>query len=122
MSLRDPFPVSDDDDVAELGWTPEAIDVRDPTTKKLRLLNSRCTTCILGGDDSITPALRPGRLRELIKNIGDSYLACHSTLSNERPAAAICHGWDKAFGHTSQTMRIMERLNGFLLVDPPEKS
>jgi hypothetical protein len=83
---------------------------------KPRLLNQRCTTCILGGEQSITPTLRAGRLKSLIDEArrNESYVVCHSTFDAQ---PAICRGFYEAY--STNSLRICERLGGFDEIDPP---
>jgi hypothetical protein len=102
-------------------WNPEAIEIFDREARKPRLLARRCETCILGGANPIP--LRPRRLKQLVKDAvdGGGHIVCHSTLSNTDPQGAICRGFYEGVGYRSNGIRIMERLGGFLEVDPPSK-
>lgn len=110
-----------DDEVGEDGWTAAAVNVMDADTNKVRVLSERCATCILGGERSITPHLRGGRLKDLITRAADGHIPCHSTLDNSNPRAAICAGWFEKFGMQSNYIRVMGRLGGLEFVAPPAK-
>lgn len=101
------------------GWTEAAVDVTTPD-HKVRVLSERCATCIIGGEQSITPSLRSGRLRTLIAEAADGHIPCHSTLSNTEPHAAVCAGWFEKFGMQSNYIRVMDRLGGLEFVSLPD--
>lgn len=106
----------DCDEDGGTGWTAAAVNVSGPGGN-MRVLNERCKTCILGGADSIAPGLRPGRLKELVSEASDSYVVCHSTLSNTNPHGAVCRGWYERFGAQSNAIRVMGRIGGIAFVD-----
>jgi hypothetical protein len=108
------------DAVGEDGWTAAAVNVRGENGK-VRVLSERCTTCILGGDQSITPHLGRGRLKDLVERAADGHIPCHSTLDNANPGAAICHGWFDKFGMESNFVRVMGRIGGLEFVPLPAK-
>jgi len=83
---------------------------------KPRMTSSRCTSCILGGEKSITPTLRPGRLKSFIEETlrNESFVVCHSTYDAQ---PAICRGFYESF--STNHLRIMERLGGFEEIEPP---
>lgn len=107
----------DDEDERDDGWTEAAVNVLDEK-RRIRVLTERCTTCILGGAQSITSHLRSGRLKDLVEDASDGHIPCHSTLSNSDPHAAVCRGWYEAFGPQSNYIRVMERLGGIVEVEP----
>jgi hypothetical protein len=109
-----------EDEDGDTGWTSAAVKVTDEN-HKVRVLSERCTTCILGGERSITPRLARGRLKDLITRAADGHIPCHSTLSNTDPHAAICAGWFETFGMESNYIRVMGRLGGLVFVPAPEK-
>jgi hypothetical protein len=114
-----------DDDGVEVELLDETAgpggDVFDEATGKVRRCASRCTTCIIGGEESITPMLAPGRLKDLIERAADSYVVCHSTIPGRKVQAAVCRGWYEKFGAESNWVRTMGRLIGFVDVEIPEK-
>lgn len=102
------------------GWTTAAVNVTDEN-HQVRVLSERCATCILGGERSITPHLRRGRLKDLVARASDGHVPCHSTLSNTNPNAAVCAGWFEQFGAQSNYIRVMGRLGGLRFVPLPPK-
>lgn len=97
----------------------------DRGTGKPRLNSRECDTCVFGPTNA---NLRPGRLRELIReNTGDGKmgLVCHETIDynpdgeNIGDREAICRGFYDRFGEKTNGIRVMERLGGFTEVDPP---
>lgn len=98
------------------GWTAAAVNVLDEHGN-LRVLDDRCTTCILGGERSVTKSLRPGRVAQMVADSRFAgHVPCHTTLSNERPGAAVCHGWWVAVREVNTVVRIMERLGALRMV------
>ncbi|MEW2615132.1 hypothetical protein AB0937_34110 [Streptomyces sp. NPDC047880] len=76
--------------------------VADPTTGEIRLLEDRCTTCVLNPAASAAP-LRPGRRQQFIREVRDcgGQIVCHSTVSPVVPddfPAAMCRGFVDAYG------------------------
>ncbi|MYS32899.1 hypothetical protein GT025_01980 [Streptomyces sp. SID4920] len=74
----------------------------DPATGEIRLLEDRCTTCVLNPAAAAAP-LRPGRLQQLIREVQDcgGQIVCHSTLRPVVPEgfpAAMCRGFIDAYG------------------------
>ncbi len=104
-----------EDEDGDTGWTTAAVNVMDDN-HKIRVLNERCVTCILGGERSITPHLARGRLKDLVTRAADGHVPCHSTLDNDNPRAAICAGWFERFGMESNYIRVMSRLGGLKFV------
>lgn len=113
--MSDAFEFEDGDETDETGWSAAAVNVTG-RNGRVRVLAERCATCILGGEQSITPHLRSGRLKDLITRAADGHIPCHSTLSNTNPGAAICHGWFDKFGMESNYIRVMGRLGGLEFV------
>jgi hypothetical protein len=108
-----PIPPDDEDD------GPSA-SVGDPVLGKSRLLSRQCATCIFKPGNLMN--LRDGRLRDLVAatRARESYIVCHSTLPHYlHPEAqpAICRGF--ADRYTTQALQLIERLWGFVEVDPP---
>jgi len=94
--------------------------VGDPVLGKTRLLSRQCDTCIFRPGNHMH--LREGRLRDLIAETraAESFIVCHSTLPHFRyPEAqpAICRGF--ADRYSTQALQVIERLWGFVEVDPP---
>jgi hypothetical protein len=98
----------------------EAPDVTDPVTRRPRRLSEMCATCIMRAPADGQIQLAAERLREFINEVraADSYVVCHSTLPGMSDAEpAICRGY--ADRYSSNYLRIMERLGGFVDVEPP---
>lgn len=93
-----------------------SMDVSDPATGKPRMCAEMCSTCILRPGSTVVASLPPGRVRELIADArrGEAYVICHSTLTDE---PAICRGF--ADRYSTNSLRIMERLGGFVEIEPP---
>jgi hypothetical protein len=112
VSDRDPY-----DDIEP--ETTQGHSVGDPVLRRTRLLSRQCDTCIFAPGNRMH--LTPGRLRELVARARHStgYIVCHSTLPVYRPGAtpAICRGF--ADRYDTWQLQVMERLWGFLEVDPP---
>ena len=92
--------------------------VGDPELGKTRLLSRQCATCIFRPGNPMR--LAPGRLRQLVQQAGDGYVVCHDTLPHGRyPHAlpAVCRGF--ADRYKTAALQIIERLWGFVEVDPP---
>jgi hypothetical protein len=69
--------------------------------------------------------LEPGRLRDLVGQAlaAQSYVVCHETLPGVAPdgtAPAVCRGF--ADRYSTNALRLISRLWGFVDVDPPETS
>jgi hypothetical protein len=113
----DPMPPDHDDaDDIDRGHN-----VGDPALGRTRLLSRQCTTCIFKPGNPMH--LGEGRLHELVTAAldSDSYIVCHSTLPYHAPAPdtgpAICRGF--ADQYSTNALRMIERLWGFVEVDPP---
>ncbi|MGW9196689.1 hypothetical protein [Micromonospora chersina] len=96
------------------------ISVGDPVLGKSRLLSQQCDTCIFAPGNRMH--LSPGRLRDLVTEARqrESFIVCHDTLPHYRqPEAkpAICRGF--ADRYRTQALQLIERLFGFVEVDPP---
>ncbi|MFJ6199130.1 hypothetical protein [Micromonospora sp. NPDC092111] len=99
----------------------ESLSVGDPVLRKSRLLSRPCDTCIFNPGNKMHLAV--GRLRHLVTETcrQESYIVCHSTLPHYLyPDAkpAICRGF--ADRYRTQALQLMERLFGFVEVDPPQ--
>ncbi|MDH6466074.1 hypothetical protein M2302_006280 [Micromonospora sp. A200] len=97
------------------------VSVGDPDLGKSRLLSRQCDTCVFAPGNKMH--LAPGRLRDLVAEARarESFIVCHSTLPHYRhPDAqpAICRGF--ADRYRTQALRFIERLFGFIEVDPPQ--
>ena len=102
------------DDSAELS-------VGDPVLGKSRLLSRQCDTCIFRPGNLMH--LESGRLRDLVAEARarEGFIVCHSTLPHYLyPDAkpAICRGF--ADHYSTQALQVIERLFGFIEVDPPQ--
>ncbi|HEX8630426.1 MAG TPA: hypothetical protein VF755_19880 [Catenuloplanes sp.] len=108
----DPMPPDDPEDT-------DRASVGDPVLGKSRLLSRQCATCIFKAGDRLH--LGTDRLREFINEARrtESYVVCHSTLGYLYPDTepAICRGF--ADRYSTQTLRLIHRLWGFVEVDPP---
>ncbi|MDG4803633.1 hypothetical protein [Micromonospora sp. WMMD980] len=98
----------------------KSLSVGDPVLGKSRLLSRQCDTCIFAPGDKMH--LAAGRLRDLVAETRrrESFIICHSTLPHylyTDAEPAICRGFADRY-HT-QALRLMERLWGFVEVDPP---
>jgi hypothetical protein len=116
--------VPPDDEAQDEGDTcqSEALSVGDPALMKSRRLSEMCSTCIFHPGNNIR--LSDGRLRDLVAKArtDESYIVCHSTLPGMAPddvQPAICRGF--ADRYSTQALQVIERLFGFIDVDPPEK-
>jgi hypothetical protein len=112
----DPMP-HDYDDPDDTG---SDLSVGDPVLGKSRMLSRQCATCIFRPGNHMQ--LREGRLRDLIAETraAQSFIVCHSTLPHFRyPQAqpAICRGF--ADRYSTQALQVIERMWGFVEVDPP---
>jgi hypothetical protein len=110
----DPTPDHDDPDDTDRG-----LSVGDPVLGKTRLLSRQCATCIFRPGNLMH--LSPGRLRQMVTEArGDAgYIICHSTLpyADSPIPPAICRGF--ADRYTTWQLQVIERLWGFIEVDPP---
>ncbi|MEU5554293.1 hypothetical protein ABZ738_31430 [Micromonospora sp. NPDC047793] len=98
------------------------LSVGDPVLRKSRLLSRQCATCIFRSGNPMR--LSEGRLRDLVAEArrDESFIVCHDTLPYSRhPGAkpAICRGF--ADRYSTQALQVIERLFGFLEVDPPHE-
>ncbi|MFE9690662.1 hypothetical protein [Micromonospora sp. NPDC005806] len=104
-----------------VGTTNANLSVGDPDLGKSRLLSRQCDTCVFAPGNKMH--LTPGRLRDLVAEARarESFIICHSTLPHyKHPDAkpAICRGFADRY-HT-QALQLIERLFGFVEVDPPQ--
>lgn len=97
----------------------------------LAVMAEQCATCIFRPGNPMH--LNPGRVTSMVQDCrrNDSHVICHETInptadeewgndSGARPMAdgeAVCRGFIDA-GHTSQLLRIAERLNMIREVRP----
>ncbi|MFI9643551.1 HAD domain-containing protein [Micromonospora sp. NPDC051925] len=96
------------------------LSVGDPVLRKSRLLSRQCPTCIFRPGNPMH--LTEGRLRDLVAEArqNESFVVCHDTLPYHRDAGvkpAICRGF--ADRYSTQALQVIERLFGFIEVDPP---
>ncbi|MFY1674028.1 HAD domain-containing protein [Plantactinospora sp. WMMB334] len=94
--------------------------VGDPLLRKSRLLSRLCSTCIFHPGNLMR--LSPNRLRDLVVKArrDESFIVCHKTLpysGNPGGKPAICRGF--ADRYSTQALQVIERLFGFVEVDPP---
>ena len=85
------------------------LSVAEPELMKSRRLSAMCQTCVFRPGNRMH--LHEGRLKDLVAQAlaAQSYVVCHSTL----PGFA-----DR---YSTQALQVIERLFGFIDVDPPEK-
>ncbi|QGN49800.1 hypothetical protein GKC29_25225 [Micromonospora sp. WMMC415] len=98
-----------------------ALGVGDPDLGKSRLLSRQCDTCIFAPGNRMH--LAPGRLRDLVAEARsrESFIICHDTLPHYKDPEvepAICRGF--ADRYRTQALQLIERLFGFVEVDPPQ--
>ncbi|WP_262285467.1 hypothetical protein [Micromonospora sp. MA102] len=99
------------------------ISVGDAVLGKSRLLSRQCDTCIFAPGNRMH--LAPGRLRALVTEARqrEAFIVCHKTLPHcGKPEAkpAICRGF--ADRYRTQSLQLIERLFGFVEVDPPQSA
>lgn len=99
------------------------ISVADTATGRTRRLARQCQTCVFKPGNLMH--LEPGRLKDLVAQAlaAQSYVVCHETLPGVAPdgvAPAVCRGFADAY--STNALRIIERLWGFVDVDPPQTS
>ncbi|WP_245563583.1 HAD domain-containing protein [Longispora albida] len=99
---------------------PGAFSVADRELCKTRLLSKKCSTCIFRPGNLML--LDDGRLKNLVAEAlaDESYIICHATLPyGEHPEVkpALCRGFYDQY--STNSLRIMGRLWGFVEVDPP---
>jgi hypothetical protein len=105
---------------ADVEHRRQRLSVGDAPLGKTRLLSRQCQTCILRPGNPMH--LEPGRLRQFLAEAqaNGGYVICHSTLPHYRypnVQPAICRGF--ADRYRTLTLTVMERLWGFVEVDPP---
>ncbi|MFB9854488.1 hypothetical protein ACFFMR_29320 [Micromonospora andamanensis] len=98
----------------------KSLSVGDPALGKSRLLSKQCDSCIFAPGNRMN--LGPGRLRDLVTKVHEqgSYIICHDTLPHylyPQAKPAICRGF--ADRYRTQALDLIERLWGFVEVDPP---
>ncbi|MFC8906532.1 hypothetical protein [Micromonospora sp. NPDC057140] len=96
------------------------LSVGDPELRKTRRLARECDTCIFKPGNLMR--LSEGRLRDLVAEArrNESFVVCHDTLPHYRNRdvkPAICRGF--ADRYSTQALQVIERLFGFIEVDPP---
>lgn len=94
----------------------------DRKSKKVRLLRSKCSTCIYRPGNKMH--LQEGRVEEMTeRNVQDgSWVTCHKTLpwgENPEFGEAICRGFYDVHGHRSLGVRMARVMTGFEEVTPP---
>lgn len=95
------------------------IDVGDHEQRKSRLCAKQCSTCIFRPGN---PVMGPERLGEFVAEVvlAQAFIPCHSTYPPLAPAGvkpAICRGFFNR--HRTRSLQFMERLWGFVEVEPP---
>jgi hypothetical protein len=99
------------------------LSVGDPILGKSRLLREQCATCIFRPGNLMR--LSDGRLHELVADTRtrESFIVCHDTLPSylhpDTPPA-ICRGFFDRY--STQALQIIERVFGFVEVDPPGRT
>ncbi|MFE6848311.1 hypothetical protein [Streptomyces sp. NPDC057686] len=77
--------------------------VADPATGEIRILEDRCTTCVLNPARTAIP-LPAGRRAEFVREARDdeqAYVVCHKTFGEDAPPGtreAMCRGYINAYG------------------------
>ncbi|MFC8220400.1 hypothetical protein ACFUTY_19770 [Streptomyces sp. NPDC057362] len=99
--------------------------VADPETGEIRLLEDRCTTCVLNPAASAVP-LRPGRRQQFIREVRDcgGQIVCHSTMPPVVPEgfpAAMCRGFVDAYGLPQAVQEAIELGVGRIVEVPDPK-
>jgi hypothetical protein len=94
--------------------------VGDRATMKSRLLTEQCSTCIFRPGNPMH--LSPGRLKDMVDGAKrkEGFIVCHATLRGVAPKGtkpAICRGFFDRY--STQALQVLERLFGFILVEPP---
>ncbi|MFG1888102.1 hypothetical protein ACGFIR_09560 [Micromonospora sp. NPDC049051] len=97
------------------------LSVGDQALGKSRLLSRQCSTCIFAPGNRMH--LSAGRLRDLVTEARhrESFIVCHDTLPHylyPEASPAICRGF--ADRYRTQALQLIERLFGFVEVDPPQ--
>ncbi|MBQ1022774.1 hypothetical protein [Micromonospora sp. C95] len=96
------------------------LSVGDPELRKTRRLARECATCIFKPGNPMH--LDPGRLKQMVTEAcGDAgYIICHSTLpyAGSPVPPAVCRGF--ADRYRTWQLQVMERLWGFVDIEPPE--
>jgi hypothetical protein len=101
----------------------EPVSACDPHSRKARVLNAQCATCIYRPGNLMR--LSPGRLRQMTQDAlreGSQGIICHSTLpygDHPESGPAICGGFWELHGHRNNFLRVMGRIGGIVMTDPP---
>ncbi|MGQ5262928.1 hypothetical protein ACTWLT_19530 [Micromonospora sp. ZYX-F-536] len=116
-----PVPDANSDDEPTDATAGATLSVGDPDLGKSRLMSRQCQTCIFAPGNRMH--LAAGRLRDLVTETRqrESFIICHDTLPYyQHPEAkpAICRGF--ADRYRTQALQLIERLFGFIEVDPPQ--
>jgi hypothetical protein len=111
-----------DDADDRAGGEGAAHSVGDPVLRKSRLLSRQCDTCIFRPGNLMH--LAEGRLHDLVTQAreDESFIVCHATLPDYRfpeVKPAICRGF--ADRYSTQALQVIERLFGFIEVNPPHQ-
>lgn len=102
--------------------------VADPATGEIRILSTRCTTCVLN-PAATAIRLAPGRRKEFIRQAREKrgHVVCHNTLPAVVPAgtpAAMCRGFAEAYGLPPAVVQAVVTGFGHLVAvpEPPARS
>ncbi|MEU1606071.1 hypothetical protein [Micromonospora matsumotoense] len=103
------------------GENAAGLNVGDPILGKSRLLSRQCDTRIFAPGNRMH--LGAGRLRYLVAETRrrESFIVCHDTIPHylyPDVKPAICRGF--ADRYRTQALQLIERLFGFIEVDPPQ--
>lgn len=81
-----------------------------------KVYDQPCKNCLLSKDRIVSPK----RAKEIIKGCAQdqSHFICHKASMEGKDVC--CHTFYEEFGHVSQLIRIMQRINGIEMVPVPE--
>jgi len=80
---------------------------------KVRVAHAQCADCLFTSRCLVSPTRKADILRLCLAR--QSYFVCHeASLKGQR---VVCRGFYDRLGHTSQLLRIMQRLNGIAFAD-----
>lgn len=94
-----------------------------PGGGKPRLLSAQCATCIYRPGNLMR--LEAGRLAQMTFDAlrqGSQGVICHDTLpygGHPRFGPAMCRGFYDRYAARSNFIRVISRIGGFTVVDPP---
>lgn len=96
-------------------------DVADVATGVIRIMRTRCTTCIMRSPRDGQIQLEPSRIAAFIQSVGDAggYVVCHNTMHQDE--GAMCRGYTDAYGLPIDVRLALAAGAGRLVeVDEPE--